>query len=240
MALTVVSKKNTLQSCKSKYLVYGINSGVITEAELEREIARNNTTLTAVDIAAAMKALYQVIERLLENGSKVETPICLLSVCAHGKLDSDMDTFTPGAGDKGHRFGIAVRMNPKFRKEIIENLKWERAERFDETCPVITDVKTVYGTDGVYEAKQGECIRIKGRRLGFDVINEKIGIFFTDASGTDVRSDYFPVCEAATVVARIPDTLAPGKYKVKILTCPDPKKEAKKSVFDNEYEIKAK
>ena len=239
MPLSVVSRKNTLNTIQNEYVIRSNNSGVITTDLLIEKMAADNTTLTAADIAACLKVMTEVISEQLEDGKKVITPFCSFYVTAAGKADSDMEEFTPGKGENNHRFTLHLLRNSDFENEIVEKTLWKRDEVFDKTVPLITEIDTVAG-DGTYTASKGDMLRITGRRLSFTFLDEGQGIFFcgTDENiGKETRAAVYAEKGATLIIARVPDDLAAGSYTIKIVTQPQEKGYKKAFVFPEVYTI---
>lgn|GEM_PF-3017513 len=238
MGFFIYTKKNTLKHVKAPYVFRVKPSGVLGMNDLLREIGRGNTTITEVDASGCLKLERDIIAKYLAAGNKVVTEWCSLYVTASGTAQHDDEEFSPDGLGKNHRFDIHVQLNSDFRRKVLREMQWYRKENFEETYPVITDVVTVH-SDIPLQAKQGDMIRLEGRRMAFDYSDERYGVFFADPeTGNAVRSDYMPVNDNTLTIARIPDSLPDGNYGIEIRTAKNGSDSFWKKTYEYRYVIK--
>jgi hypothetical protein len=212
----IYTKKNTLKHVRAPYVFRVKYTDMTNENDFVDELARNHTTITAADAAGCQKAEREVIAKLLEKGGKVNLSWCSIYVTASGTAERDDEQFTPGR--KNHAFDIHVIVNDDFRKEVADNISWVHAERLENTYPVITKITNLNGKS-IRKLQQGDPLSVKGRRLLFDHMDQRQGIFFISReTGTAVRADIYNENDNRTVSVDIPKTLPDGLYTVQLLT----------------------
>ena len=237
MALSIVTRPNTLPSCKAAYIFFSVPAHVVSERELIRETEKIYH-LQPGEVDRAVMSLKEQICFLLGNGCKVVTPFGTFSISANGYADTDMEKFTPGTGNKKHQLNLHFLVDRDMKKKVLENVKWTREERFDNLYPVISSVSTVYGEKGVCQAEPGDCLQIKGRRLHFDAGDTDTGIFFWGKDEVAIRSDFYAATESQLVIAHIPKDLPEGMYKIGITI--RTRSGIRKNCFTEEYRISRK
>ena len=65
-----------------------------------------------------------------------------------------------------------------------------------------------------------DILRIKGRNLSFDATKENQGVFFVGSDGLEIRAARYNNVGTSITEVFVPGGLAPGSYKVKVVTGP--------------------
>ncbi len=222
MSLKISVLKNHLPTGKSPYIVHSDSSDLVEFDRFVDLMAKGRTTLTKTDILAAMQLYKEELQRLLAEGRTVKTPTGSFYICASGCMDSQDESFLPGAQDRNHELRIHHRPEKDFEAAVMADLLLVREERFDQVSPSIQSLVSS-STKRNDETRAGDIIKIRGLRLRFAVDNPEEGVFFVAASGASVRSGLYPMVQPGTVIAVVPGELAAGTYALVIRTRPNGK-----------------
>lgn len=213
MALKIAVFKNYLPACPSPYIVRSGNPDVVDYDRLIDTMAKGRTTLTKTDILAAMQLYREEMQRLLAEGRTVKTPTGSFYLCAAGSLGSLEEAFLPKDQGNNHEVRLHHRTERSFEDEILGDLRIVREERPDFGSPLLRSALPV-GGDASDAIRSGGLFQLRGLRLRFDHKEAGQGVFFIGAAGAEVRSPFYPMILPGSVMAAVPDTLAPGPYTV--------------------------
>ena len=213
MALKISVIKNCLPTCTSPFIVRSGSSDVIEFARFVDLMAKGRTTLTKTDILAAMQLYKEELIRQLAEGKTVKTPTGSFYLCAAGSLGSIDEAFTPADRTNNHEVRLHHRADRAFEDSALDGLKIVREERPDLSSPCLRSAQAA-GEDDSSGLCAGALLRLKGTRLRFDPKEASQGVFFIAESGAQTRSPLYPMILPGTVLAGVPESLAPGSYAV--------------------------
>ncbi len=219
--IAITAYKNSLQTRKKECCFRSVADQTLSSEQLIKEIIGYNSTITEADARAVLSVLNDRVKHFVNLGYDVELPFAYIHLRANGTSDRLNDGFMPGVGD--HRFEATCVFKADAAKEMEATNAWRIAGVGWSILPKITELvsRDAAGKEnGNLTFKSHDILRIKGQNLSFDALKEEQGVFFVDDSGTKTRADrYFNVGTSITDVF-IPDGLAPGNYKVQIVTSP--------------------
>lgn len=211
MALKLTVRKNYLPSCPSPFNVRSDTVDVVDYARLIDIMAGGRTTLSKPDIGASMQLFSEELERLLAEGRTVKTLIGSFYPCASGTMQSLDESFLPRDAGNNHEVRIHFRPERSFEEAVRLDLRIVREEKPDYSSPSIRTVRAAGGDEGA-SVQPGGIVQIHGLRLRFDPKDPKQGVFFEDSGGAQTRSPSYPMILPSTLLAAVPEGLAPGAY----------------------------
>lgn len=213
MALKIAVLKNNFPGCLSPFVVRSENSDIVEYDKLVEIMAKGRTTLSQIDIVAVMQLYKEEVQRQLAEGKTVKTPTGSFFLSAAGSMDSLDESFLPNDQTKNHEVRLHHRPEKSFEASILDELQIVREERPNLSVPIIRTVEAA-GETGSGTIRSGGMVQIKGLRLRFEPQESGQGAFFVDAAGAESRSTFYPLILPGTVLASVPDTLAPGTYGI--------------------------
>jgi hypothetical protein len=213
MALKIAVLKNNFPGCQSPFMVRSENSDVVEYDKFVEIMANGRTTLSQIDILAVMQLYKEEIRKQLIEGKTVKTPTGSFFLSAAGSMDSLDESFLPNDQTKNHEVRLHHRPEKSFEASILDELQIVREERPDLSVPIIRTVAAA-GKKDSGTIRSGGMVQIKGLRLRFDPEESGQGVFFVDADGAESHSTFYPLILPGTVLASVPDTLAPEIYAI--------------------------
>ena len=219
--IAITAYKNPLQTKKKECCFRSVADQTLNSEQLIKEIIGYNSTITEADARAVLSVLNDRVKHFVNLGYDVELPFAYIHLRANGTADRLNDGFVPGSGD--HRFEATCVFKADAAKEMEDTSAWRIAGVGWSILPKITELvsRDAAGKEnGNLSFNCLDILRIKGQNLSFDAADEKQGVFFVDGSGAKTHANrYFNVGTSITDVF-IPSGLAPGKYKVRVVTSP--------------------
>lgn len=219
--IAITAYKNPLKTRKRACCFRSVADQTLSSEQLIKEIIGYNSTLTEADARAMLSVLNDRVRHFVKLGYSVELPFAFIHLRANGTSDRLNAGFMPGTGD--HRFEVTCAFKEDAAKEMEDTSAWRIAGIGWTILPKITELVSRNAAGKESDALSFQCqdiLRIKGQNLSFDATDEKQGVFFIDSSDAKVRAArYYNVGTSITDVF-IPGGLAPGRYKVKIVTSP--------------------
>lgn len=215
MALKITVRKNSLPACSSPFVIRSESSDIVDFDQFVDFMAKGRTTLTKTDIVAAMQLYKEELQRQLAEGKTVKTPTGSFFLCAGGTMENLDESFLPWDKANNHEIRLHHKPERSFETAIKEGLKTVREEKPDLGAPSITLVRST-AEDGATGIHPGDIVQVRGLRLRFEAKDPNQGIFFVADSGAEVRSPFYPMILPRTILASVPQTLAPGLYAVEV------------------------
>lgn len=215
MALKITVRKNSLPACPSPFVVHSESSDTVDFDHFVDFMAKGRTTLTKTDILAAMQLYKEELQRQLAEGKTVKTPTGSFFLCAGGTMENLDESFLPWDKTNNHEIRLHHKPERSFEAAIKEGLKTVREEKPDLGAPSITLVRST-ADETPDTIRPGDIIQVRGLRLRFEAKDPGQGIFFVSESGTEQRSPFYPMILPRTILASVPQALAPGLYAVEV------------------------
>ena len=210
MALKIAVLKTFLPNCPSPYIVRSASSEVVEFDRFVDFMAEGRTTLSRIDILAAMQLFKEELQKQLAEGKTVKTPIGSFYMSAAGSMGSLDEPYLPKDGTNNHDLRLHHRPGRVFERSIAGALEISREERPVLSTPNLRAVLAAGEGSGLI--RPGGMVRISGLRLRFDPMASGQGVFFVDAEGAEIRSPFYPLILPGTVLASVPEALVPGTY----------------------------
>lgn len=212
MALKIAVLKNFLKTCPSPFVVRSDSSDVVEYERFVEIMAAGRTALSQIEILGAMQLYKEELQKQLAEGKTVKTPTGSFYMSAAGSMESIDESYLPNDQTNNHAVRLHHKRDSAFENSILLGLKIVREERPNLAIPSLRAVLAAGEVAGLI--RSGGMVQIKGLRLRFDPKAADQGVFFEDAAGVEVRSPFYPMILPGTVLAGVPDTLAPGSYAV--------------------------
>ncbi len=210
MALKIAVLKTYLPNCPSPYIVRSASSDVVEFDRFVDFMAEGRTTLSRVDILAAMQLFKEELQKQLAEGKTVKTPIGSFYMCAAGSMGSLDEPYLPKDSTNNHDLRLHHRPGRVFERSIAGAHEISPEERPDLSAPNLRAVLAAGEGSGLI--RPSGMVRISGLRLRFDPMASAQGVFFVDATGVETRSPFYPLILPGTVLASVPEALVPGNY----------------------------
>lgn len=214
--------RNNTKTSANSYCFSSAADKVIEREELISSMVKYNSTLTEADAAAALAVIEETVNRLLEEGCKVKLPWVSLCFCARGTASTSGEEFRPGHND--NRFELRATPSRKTERKLSDSVKFKGKAGANVMCPKISLItcidKTAQEKDEL-AAEAGGILRIRGEYLGFDVSDDKQGVFFEQKTGQTtkrLRAERYTRRTRNTIDVLIPESLAAGKYDIMLTT----------------------
>ncbi len=199
-------KKNNLVPDPSSYCAVIRSRGPFTTKDIIHEICRRGSTVGEADVAAVLSLLYVVILDAVLEGRKVITDIGIFHAGIRGVFTGPDDSFERAR----HTVGACVSSSARMRRDLASEA------RVQKKAPVILSPLPVQLLDVATGAVNslitpGNMAILSGRRLKFDPLNDKEGIFLAGDSG-EIRIADVGINQPAQLVFQVPAGLEPGGY----------------------------
>jgi len=212
MALKIAVLKTFLPNCRCPYVVRSSSSDMVKFDSFIEIMAAGRTTLSQIDILAAMQLFKEELQRQLVEGKTVKTPIGSFYMSAAGSMASLDEPYLPKDLTNNHELRLHHRAERAFEESIADAIEISREERPNLSVPNLCAVLAAGEVSGLI--RPGGMVRIKGLRLRFDPLASDQGVFFVDAAGAETRSPFYPLILPGTVLASVPEALVPGAYAI--------------------------
>ena len=218
MSLSIRPLKNHLPTSDAAYLVHSECSDTVEYGDLVDIMARGRTTLTKPDISGCLELFFEEIEKLVEDGKYVKTPLGAFYLCASGKLESPDQPFTPRTEGSDHDLRLHFRQARGLGQELVAKARTERAERYDRSSPSLMRAFAVR-EETELSGKPGGLVQVEGQRLDFDKKNPAAGLFVLN--GKETRAAFYVTVKPGVVIAEVPPGLEPGPYTLALRASPN-------------------
>jgi hypothetical protein len=215
MALKITVRKNCLPACSSPFIVHSETSAVIDYDRFVDLMSRGRTTLSKVDILAAMQLYKEELQKQLALGNTVKTPTGSFYLSAGGCMDYLDEAFQPEDQANNHEIRLHHKPEKGFEEAVLSELEVEREEKPDLSRPSVRAVRSA-GEDKPKAIRSGGMVQVTGLRLRFDPKDSKQGVFFIAEAGAETRSPFYPMLNPGLVLASVPAALAAGSYTVTV------------------------
>ncbi len=210
MALKIAVHKTFLPNCPSPYIVRSASSELVEFDRFVDFMAEGRTTLSRIDILAAMQLFKEELQKQLAEGKTVKTPIGNFYMSAAGSMGSLDEPYLPKERANNHVLRLHHRPPRAFEESIAGATEISREERPDLSTPNLRAVMAAGESSGLIRPMG--MVRISGMRLRFDPMDSGQGAFFVDATGIEARSPFYPLIMPGMVLASVPEALVPGNY----------------------------
>ena len=206
------ARRATMLVGQVKFFAQVVTTRVIDLDELVRLIEETGSTLTRTDIKAVLEILARVIAGQMRMGHKVVTPFGVFSLKIKGGLDGPDDIYRVGRNTIEGRVALGAEVKKLLQAAVtfekIDNPKvLPEPQRF-------TDAKS--GLDDMV-VSSGMPARIKGKRLKFDLADEKQGVFFVSGE-TAIRASIYLEAADRKIVFNTPQLEKGKSYDVQVRT----------------------
>lgn len=185
------------------------SSGTVNlESIIQRMVARGSTT-TEADAYAALKDFFTIIQTLLLDGFRINTPMFNCGLTIKGNFDGPMDSFSPG------RNWIEISMTPGVDlRRITQGTVQTQKQLPGEARPRLLQFTDCNSGERNGKLTPGGMAQLLGDRLKFDPADPSQGIFFIAADNGESRVEVVGKNSSGELMFLIPATLAAGDYNL--------------------------
>lgn len=205
--------------------------------QLVKAMVGYNSTLTEADVKACLTVLTDRIKYYANLGYKVELPFGYVYLKATGTVEHVYDGFNPNT--QNHRITASFRFKDPYAKEIEATTSYRQGSKGFVSNPEINAVFCILSNGKESEdlsAERGTIIRLRGKYLSFDTTDPKQGVFFVDSSNKETRAVSYSRTGTSVTDLFIPQELAEGNYKLKLVTKPGTERYAT-SIYEKSVEV---
>ena len=120
MALKIAVLKTYLPNCPSPYIVRSSSSELVEFDRFVDFMAEGRTTLSRIDILAAMQLFKEELQKQLAEGKTVKTPIGNFYMSASGSMGSLDEPYLPKEQTNNHELRLHHRPGRAFERSIAK------------------------------------------------------------------------------------------------------------------------
>lgn len=189
------------------------SSGTVNlESIIQRMVARGSTT-TEADAYAALKDFFTIIQTLLLDGFRINTPMFNCGLTIKGNFNGPTDTFSPS------RNWIEISITPGVDlRRITQGTVQTQKQLPGEARPRLIRFIDLNSGERNSKLTPGGMGQIMGDRLKFDPADPSQGIFFVGADNSESRVEVVGKNINAELMFLVPATLAAGDYNLIVRT----------------------
>jgi len=200
----------TLSDDPGEYIAKALPKGRLNENAIVDRIVSKGSTLRKADIAATLILYTEVIADALLEGYTLKLPTVNSSISFKGVLRDPAEEVDKKSFKIRFSKGKAIR---KAEKEV----ELERVV-IPPPTPVIKGVRDKKTGNLNTVMTSGGAIEIKGKRLKIDGDDPACGLWFIAQDGTQTKATDIIENMPARIIAMVPEGLAPGSYRIKVVT----------------------
>jgi hypothetical protein len=215
--ITVYTHPNKFSQAKHRLVCRSTTGGTVSEDAFINEVADHNTTITRADTLAVFDVINELLIKYVQQGDRVYLPFGSFYANAHGTMDSDDESFTPGTAGSDH--DISLRFVPaKTAKTRVRETDWERGTDEIRSKPAIIYLKDVED-NFVTTIPRNDTLIIKGKNLAFDreTDGSDAGVFLVQGE-TAIECTYLQYVREKCISLRINGDVPTGSYTVLVRT----------------------
>lgn len=219
--INITTFENSLKTSGNRYCFRSVTDQTLDSELLIKEIINYNSTITEADARAMLSVLNDRVKHFVALGYKVELPFGYVFLKANGTVPKLNDAFVPGTKD--HRLSACCVLKEDAAKEMENSTAYRISGTGWTILPKITEITSMDNAGAESEFLNfhaSDILRAKGKNLGFDYSDQKQGVFFVGADGTEKRASRYHNIGTAIIDVYVPENLAQGTYKVKVATSP--------------------
>jgi hypothetical protein len=201
--------RNNLVDDPEAYMAKVRPSRTIDLEYLIEEICLRETTVGESDVRSVLTLYFKVIERMLQNGTNVITPLVQYRAGIKGVFHRASDGFDPS------RHRLVARLIPG-----------KRLRRLLRDCIVVKEDPTIATPylreyfdvgSGLFDSTltPGSMGQVLGRNLRFDAADPAQGVFFVASDESATRAEEVGKNLPAELFFLVP-ALAPGDYTLEV------------------------
>ncbi|NJN96483.1 MAG: DUF4469 domain-containing protein [Anaerolineales bacterium] len=211
MAISYSLHPNNLTGEGEVYRAVVQSSGTVNlESIIQRMVARGSTT-TEADAYAALKDFFTIIQTLLLDGFRINTPMFNCGLIIKGNFDGPMDSFSSS------RNWIEISITPGVDlRRITQGTVQTQKQLPGEARPRLLQFTDLNSGQRNSKLTPGGMAQILGDRLKFDPADPNQGIFFVGADNSESRVEVVGKNNNAELMFLIPAALTAGDYTLTV------------------------
>jgi hypothetical protein len=184
------------------------HGSVDLEAIIERIIERD-TTVGRVDVVGVLEAYFDAIERFLQEGKNVITPLVILGTSIKGTFASPTDSFDSERHQLAPRATPAKRFHRILRDLAVVKLRSEGPRPWPEEF-----IDAASGEKNGTVTADSPAV-LTGALLRYDAADPAQGVFFRAGDDSVTRVELLAKNSPSELFFHTP-ALAPGDYRLEV------------------------
>ena len=218
MAIKVSLLSNNILKEPGEYYAKTHSVENLTQSDMIDRLIERGTTVQKQDLEAALSLFNDEVVKVVKKGIGLNLPLLALNYSVKGKFSG------PRAELNKEEYHVKINLTKgPLLREVEEKLKVKKTNPIQPNL-AIQNVRIV---DGMLEIK-GFNIRIEGA-------DAACGLWFVDEDNNETRVTSFLENNPSKLVSRVPATLTPGKYRLKVVTKYSGSKSLLKESRENTY-----
>ena len=230
MAIKYALFENNLTSDPDDYMAVVQDQTSRSKEDLIDEMIGRGSTVTKAEALSVLEEFEAAVERALEAGDSINTPLFRISASIQGVFYGD-DSF-----DRSKHY-VKLNVNPGSRiGEIAAKIGVEKVEATSPQ-PSLNSFKDI-ATDTTNETiTSGGVGEITGSRLKINTEEAEQGIYLIATDGTATKAETLIRNKPSNLIFMIPAGLASGEYRLEVRNIPHGNKTLKAGSLANPLTI---
>jgi hypothetical protein len=209
MSIHYVLYENKLINVPEGYLARVRNQGSADLEAIIDRIVERDTTVGRVDVVGVLEAYFDAVERFLQEGKSVITPLVILGTSIRGIFESPKDSFDPERHQLAPRATPAKHFHRILRDLAVVKLRSEGPRPWPEEF-----IDAVSGEKNGAVTPDSPAL-LTGALLRFDATDPAQGVFFRAADDSVTRVELLVKNSPTELFFNTP-ALAPGDYRLEV------------------------
>lgn len=205
-------RENLLTADENNFMAQIMNSRSYSLNDIIDHMVQRGSSLTRVDIVAALELYTDVVSTLLSQGGSINTPLMNITWSIKGVFK--------GANDRYDSARHTLQCNMHTSAYLKDKLRQIRVEKVQaiENLPYITEVMEALNKIAQTTFAAGNTLEILGAKLKFDQTDPEQGAFLVSGDGTQIPCPSIIENRPARLTIIIPADTPAGNYYLEVRT----------------------
>lgn len=206
--------RNPLTNGANHYRAIVQSSGTITMNDIIKRMVARGSTTTEADAYAVLMDFFTIVEGLLLDGFRVNTPLVNCGMSVKGNFDGQADSFSPSRNwieattSPGPQLRRAIQINAQAQKQLASEVR-----------PRLLEYTDLNSGERDSRLTPGGMGQLAGDKLKFDPADTSQGIFFVGGGETGtLRVEVVGKNTSTELMFLVPANLYPGDYSLEVRT----------------------
>jgi len=209
MSLKYALFENHLTADPDDFSAVAQSSAAKTENDIFDLMVSRGSTVTKAEALSVMEEYTLALQQSLRDGNSINTPLFNLNLSVQGVFNGNDDSFDRNRHTVKLNITAGVRLKEVINDVVVEKVKGGSPK---PDPMYLEDVASSTRNDTL---TPGNIAVIKGSRLKFDSTDDKQGIFFVAADGTETKVANVSRNKPSELHFLLP-ALAAGEYSVEV------------------------
>ncbi|MBE7550905.1 MAG: DUF4469 domain-containing protein [Anaerolineales bacterium] len=205
--------RNPLTNGANHYRAIVQSSGTITMNDIIKRMVARGSTTTEADAYAVLMDFFTIVEGLLLDGFRVNTPLVNCGMSVKGNFDGQTDGFIPSR----NWIEATTSPGPQLRRAIQINAQAQK-QPAGEVRPRPLEYTDLNSGERDSRLTPGGMGQLAGDKLKFDPADTSQGIFFSGGKGDEVRVEVVGKNTNTELMFLVPAGLPSGDYTLEVRT----------------------